>query len=83
MIIVLIVDLFKMPKEKYEKYQSPNPRRTHTFMSPEDLAAGKKSSWYELEITGKFKNIYLEIGCFEVDFWRYGFKVQTSVVSNR
>ena len=39
-----------MPKEKYE---SPNPRRAHTLMSPEDVAAGKKSTWFELEITGK------------------------------
>ncbi len=38
-----------MPKDKYE---SPNPRRAHTLMSPEDAAAGKKSTWYELEITG-------------------------------
>ena len=39
-----------MPKEKYE---SPNPRRAHTLMSPEDVAAGKKSTWFELEITGE------------------------------
>ncbi|XP_060063533.1 CCR4-NOT transcription complex subunit 6-like isoform X2 [Ylistrum balloti] len=47
-----------MPKDnKYEKYASPNPRRAHTFMSAEDLAAGKKSSWYELEITGAVRNL--------------------------
>ena len=40
-----------MPKEKYE---SPNPRRAHTLMSPEDVAAGKKSTWFELEITGMY-----------------------------
>ena len=44
-----------MPKEKYE---SPNPRRTHTLMSPEDVAAGKKSVWYELEITGDCHSDY-------------------------
>ena len=38
--------------QKKEKYESPNPRRTHTLMSQEDVQAGKKSSWYELEITG-------------------------------
>ena len=42
-----------MPRDKYD---SPNPRRTHTFMSAEDVAAGKKSTWTELEITGE--NIY-------------------------
>lgn len=35
-----------------DKYEPPNPRRTHTIMSPEDVAAGKKSHWPELEITG-------------------------------
>lgn len=39
-------------KEKYDKHDSPNPNRSNTFMSAEDLAAGKKSAWYELEITG-------------------------------
>ncbi|XP_013381923.1 CCR4-NOT transcription complex subunit 6-like [Lingula anatina] len=43
-----------MPKEKYE---SPNPRRTHTIMSMEDVVAGKKSQWYELEITGTIRNL--------------------------
>jgi len=35
-----------------DKYEPPNPRRTHTIMSPEDVANGKKSYWPELEITG-------------------------------
>ncbi|KAJ8318621.1 hypothetical protein KUTeg_003712 [Tegillarca granosa] len=47
-----------MPKDKYEP---PNPRRAHTFMSAEDLAAGKKSSWYELEITGRVRNVCPEL----------------------
>jgi len=42
----------KSMMQKKEKYESPNPRRTHTLMSQEDVQAGKKSSWYELEITG-------------------------------
>lgn len=56
-----------MPRDKYDKYDSPNPRRTHTFMSAEDVAAGKKSTWTELEITGK---IWLQQGriCGELDF---------------
>ena len=41
-----------MPKDNgYEGSQTVS-RRQYTFMSAEDLAAGKKSSWYELEITG-------------------------------
>ncbi|XP_034312927.2 CCR4-NOT transcription complex subunit 6-like [Magallana gigas] len=46
-----------MPRDKYDKYDSPNPRRTHTFMSAEDVAAGKKSTWTELEITGTVRNL--------------------------
>lgn len=51
----------KMPKEKYE---SPNPRRNYSIMSQEDIASGKKSEWYELEISGEFfyhypTNVYL------------------------
>ena len=37
-----------MPKEKYEK-----PGRQHTYMSAADVAAGKQSTWYSIEITGK------------------------------
>ncbi|KAK3579436.1 hypothetical protein CHS0354_028235 [Potamilus streckersoni] len=47
-----------MPKDKYD---SPNPRRIHTIMSAEDVAAGKKSSWYELEITGTVRNLCPEL----------------------
>lgn len=39
-----------MPKEKYE---SPTPRRVYTIMSAADVAAGKRSAWTELEISGK------------------------------
>ncbi len=35
-----------------DKYEPPNPRRTHSIMSPEDVQNGKKSYWPELEITG-------------------------------
>ena len=44
-------------KEKYDKHDSPNPNRANTFMSAEDVAAGKKSAWYELEITGVVRNL--------------------------
>ena len=30
----------------------PNHRRIHSFMTTEDVAAGKKTKWSELEITG-------------------------------
>lgn len=38
-------------KEKYET----NNRRQQTFMSPEDVASGRKSSWQGVEINGKLK----------------------------
>lgn len=31
---------------------SANPKRTHTIMSAEDAAAGKRSFWAEMELTG-------------------------------
>jgi hypothetical protein len=37
-------------KDKYEN----NNRRQQTFMSPEDVAAGRKSAWQGVEITGWF-----------------------------
>lgn len=40
-----------------DKYESNNSRRTHSIMCPEDLAAGKKSHWPELEITGIIRNL--------------------------
>lgn len=35
-----------------DKYEPSNPRRSHTFMPLEEVNAGKKSQWMELEITG-------------------------------
>ena len=35
-----------------DKYNDSNSRRTHTFMTPEDVAAGKKPNWSEIEIIG-------------------------------
>lgn len=62
-----------MPRDKYDKYDSPNPRRTHTFMSAEDVAAGKKSTWTELEITGKIwlqqERIYVELDFTWLFLW--------------
>jgi len=42
-----------MSRTHKDKYENTNPRRSHTIMSSEDAAAGKKSNWPELEITGK------------------------------
>lgn len=36
-----------------DKYENINHRRQQTFMSPEDVAAGRKSSWNGVEITGE------------------------------
>lgn len=35
-----------------DKYESSNQRRQQIFMSPEDVAAGRKSCWNGVEITG-------------------------------
>ncbi|XP_066157181.1 CCR4-NOT transcription complex subunit 6-like [Euwallacea fornicatus] len=50
------------PKDKYEQgassYNSPSSlRKTTTYMSAEDQASGKKSTWSELEITGTIRNL--------------------------
>lgn len=41
-----------------DKYESGN-RRQQIFMSPEDVAAGKKSNWTGIEITGEINFLYL------------------------
>uniref|UniRef100_A0A1A9VVJ7 Uncharacterized protein n=1 Tax=Glossina austeni TaxID=7395 RepID=A0A1A9VVJ7_GLOAU len=43
-------NLYKMSRNK-DKYESAN-RRQQIFMSSEDVAAGKKSNWTGIEITG-------------------------------
>lgn len=43
-----------------DKYENNNPRRQQIFMSPEEVASGKKTNWSALEITGK----NLEFECF-------------------
>lgn len=50
-----------MPKEKYEP---PDPRRCYTIMSPEDLASGKKSTWAELEISGRVRSLSSSLWTF-------------------
>ncbi|KAK9758843.1 Ubiquitin-conjugating enzyme [Popillia japonica] len=46
----------RTPKENKFENNGSN-RRMHTYMSPEDLASGKKSLWTELEITGTIRNL--------------------------
>ncbi|XP_021915890.1 CCR4-NOT transcription complex subunit 6-like [Zootermopsis nevadensis] len=46
-----------MSRNHKDKYENTNPRRAHTIMSSEDAAAGKKSHWPELEITGTIRNL--------------------------
>lgn len=36
-----------------EKYDNSSTRRQQTFMSPEDVALGKKTNWHGIEVTGK------------------------------
>lgn len=53
----MIFSGFKMSRNHKDKYESSNPRRTHTIMSTEDANSGKKSYWPELEITGSIRNL--------------------------
>ena len=41
-----------------EKYEPPNPRRSHVILQADD-ANGKETAWFELEITGKFIHTFL------------------------
>lgn len=45
-----------MSRSYKENNENTNPRRKHVIMSPEEAAAGKKTSWSEMEITGKLIN---------------------------
>ncbi|CAH0392845.1 unnamed protein product [Bemisia tabaci] len=56
-------EVYTMSRGNKDKYENANPRKTHTIMSPEDVAAGKKSYWSELEITGSIRNL-------SVDLWQ-------------
>ncbi|CAH0553446.1 unnamed protein product [Brassicogethes aeneus] len=47
-----------MPRNIKDKYDNNgSTRRTHSYMSAEDQASGKKSYWTELEITGTIRNL--------------------------
>ncbi|KAH9402383.1 CCR4-NOT transcription complex subunit 6-like [Tyrophagus putrescentiae] len=39
-----------------EKYEPPNPRRSHVILQADD-ANGKETAWFELEITGSVRNL--------------------------
>lgn len=45
-----------MSRSYKENFENTNPRRKHVIMSPEEAATGKKTSWSEMEITGKSIN---------------------------
>lgn len=48
-----------MPRNSKENKSENNAsnRKGHTYMSSEEQAAGKKSYWTELEITGTIRNL--------------------------
>uniref|UniRef100_T1IXS6 poly(A)-specific ribonuclease n=1 Tax=Strigamia maritima TaxID=126957 RepID=T1IXS6_STRMM len=46
-----------MSRNNKDKYEPPNPRRAHTIMCLDDVVAGKRSHWPELEITGTIRNL--------------------------
>lgn len=47
-----LVAAFFTRMSRKEKYDNSSTRRQQTFMSPEDVAAGKKTNWHGIEITG-------------------------------
>lgn len=57
---------FSMSRNHKDKYENTNLRRTHTIMSSEDAAAGKKSHWPELEITGREKLVHFSVWKVEI-----------------
>uniref|UniRef100_U5EWB3 poly(A)-specific ribonuclease n=1 Tax=Corethrella appendiculata TaxID=1370023 RepID=U5EWB3_9DIPT len=48
-----------------DKYDNNNPRRQQIFLSAEDIAAGKKTFWHGVEITGSVRNISPTLWQFE------------------
>lgn len=46
---------YSMPRNHKDKYENNSNRRSYTIMSPEEAAAGKKTYWTELEITGRLR----------------------------
>uniref|UniRef100_A0A182S859 Disease resistance R13L4/SHOC-2-like LRR domain-containing protein n=1 Tax=Anopheles maculatus TaxID=74869 RepID=A0A182S859_9DIPT len=54
----------RMSRNK-DKYESNNPRRQQTFLTAEDIAAGKKTCWHGIEITGSVRNLSPTLWKFE------------------
>ncbi|XP_055700412.1 CCR4-NOT transcription complex subunit 6-like [Phlebotomus papatasi] len=48
-----------------DKYENNNPRRQTVFLSPEDIAAGRKTNWQAVEITGNVRNLSPSLWQFE------------------
>lgn len=48
-----------------DKYDNNNPRRQQTFLTAEDIAAGKKTCWHGVEITGSVRNLSPTLWKFE------------------
>lgn len=48
-----------------DRYDGNNQRRQQIFMSQEDVAAGRKSNWTGVEITGNVRNVSPTLWQFE------------------
>lgn len=48
-------NVYKMSRNK-DKYEN-NPRRQLVFLTAEEIAAGKKTQWNSVEITGKISSL--------------------------
>jgi len=62
-----------------DKYEPSNPRRSHTFMPLEEVNAGKKSQWMELEITGNDIHMADIFASQSVDSFPFQVLYETSV----
>lgn len=49
----MFLSVYRMSRTIKDKYENATSRRNHTVMTPEEAAAGKKTNWSEVEITGK------------------------------
>lgn len=64
-------NVYKMSRNK-DRYESSNNRRQQIFMSQEDVAAGRKSNWTGVEITGTYHILftchwlYLSLKLFDI-----------------
>lgn len=77
-------NVYKMSRNK-DRYESSNNRRQQIFMSQEDVAAGRKSNWTGVEITGNYISInssLFSIHLLEIQTFSFACRQCTQCQSN-